>query len=66
MAELRDRKPVILDEAGWPKWLGEEPTTDDELLAMLRPSPDQVLKVWPVHKKVGNVRNNGAELALPI
>ena len=33
---------------------------------MLRPSPDQVLKVWPVDKKVGNVRNKGAELALPV
>ena len=29
--------------------------TDEELLAMLKPSPDQVLKVWPVDKKVGNV-----------
>ena len=66
MAELHDRMPVILDKADWPKWLGEEPATDEELLAMLRPSPDQVLKVWPVDKKVGNVRNKGAELALPV
>ena len=50
----------------WPKWLGEEPATDEELLAMLGPSPDQVLKVWPVDKKVGNVRNKGGELALPV
>jgi putative SOS response-associated peptidase YedK len=66
MAELHDRMPVILDKTDWPKWLGEEPATDEELLAMLRPSPDQVLKVWPVDKKVGNVRNRGAELALPV
>jgi putative SOS response-associated peptidase YedK len=66
MAILHDRMPVILDKADWPKWLGEESATDDELLAMLRPSPDQVLKVWPVDKKVGNVRNKGAELALPV
>ena len=66
MAELHDRMPVILDKADWPKWLGEEPATDEELLAMLRPSPDQVLKVWAVDKKVGNVRNKGAELALPV
>lgn len=31
-----------------------------------RGEPDQVLKVWPVDKKVGNVRNKGAELALPV
>ena len=66
MAELHDRMPVILATADWPKWLGEEPATDEELLAMLRPSPDQVLKVWPVDKKVGNVRNRGSELALPV
>ena len=66
MAELHDRMPVILDKADWPKWLGEEPATDEDLLAMLRPSPDQVLKVWAVDKKVGNVRNKGAELALPV
>ena len=56
--------PVILDEADWPKWLGEEPATEDELLAMLKPCPDEMLKIWPVDKKVGNVRNKGAELAL--
>jgi putative SOS response-associated peptidase YedK len=66
MAELHDRMPVILATADWPKWLGEEPATDQELLAILRPSPDQVLKLWPVDKKVGNVRNKGAELALPV
>ena len=66
IAKLHDRMPVILDRADWPKWLGEEPATDEELLAMLRPSPGQVLKVWPVDKKVGNVRNRGAELAVPL
>ena len=66
MAELHDRMPVILDEADWPKWLGEETATNEELLAMLRPSPDQVLKVWPVDNKVGNVRNRGAELVVPV
>jgi putative SOS response-associated peptidase YedK len=24
MAQIHDRMPVILDEADWPKWLGEE------------------------------------------
>jgi putative SOS response-associated peptidase YedK len=58
--------PVILDEKDWPKWLGEELATNDELLALLRPSPDEWLKIWPVDKKVGNVRNTGRELADPI
>jgi putative SOS response-associated peptidase YedK len=66
IAELHNRMPVILDEADWPKWLGEEPATEEELLALLKPCPDDRLKIWPVDKKVGNVRNTGAELVLPI
>ena len=41
---------VILDEAEWPKWLGEAPATEDELVALLKPSPDASLKMWPVGK----------------
>jgi putative SOS response-associated peptidase YedK len=66
MAEIHNRMPVILDESDWPKWLGEEPATEQELLALLRPCPDEWLKIWPVDNKVGNVRNTGAELKLPI
>ncbi len=33
---------------------------------MLKPCPDDWLKIWPVDKKVGNVRNNGRELALAV
>jgi putative SOS response-associated peptidase YedK len=57
--------PVILPEADWPKWLGEEPATEEELLALLKPSADEALKVWPVDKMVGNVKNNGAQLLVP-
>jgi putative SOS response-associated peptidase YedK len=66
MAEIHNRMPVILDEADWAKWLGEEPATESELLVLLRPCPDERLKIWPVDNKVGNVRNTGAELVLPL
>jgi putative SOS response-associated peptidase YedK len=39
LAELHDRMPVILDEADWRKWLGEEPATEEELVALLKPCP---------------------------
>jgi putative SOS response-associated peptidase YedK len=58
--------PVILAEADWPKWLGEEPASEEELKALLRPCPDPHLKLWPVDKRVGNVKNNGRELADPL
>jgi hypothetical protein len=35
--------------------VGEEPATEDELLALLKPCADEVLKIWPVGKMVGNV-----------
>jgi putative SOS response-associated peptidase YedK len=59
---LHDRMPVILAERDWPKWLGEEPATDDELRALLVPCPSGRLKIWPVSKRVGNVRNNTPDL----
>jgi putative SOS response-associated peptidase YedK len=56
--------PVILDEADWPKWLGEAAATEDELVALLKPSPAASLKIWPVGKMVGNVKNNAPHLAI--
>jgi putative SOS response-associated peptidase YedK len=46
-------------------WLGEEAATQDELLPLLKPYPDEVLKIWPVGKAVGNVKNTGPQLAAP-
>jgi putative SOS response-associated peptidase YedK len=59
MSVLHERMPVILEQADWPGWLGEievDPT------ALLRPSPEGKLRMWPVDKRVGNVRNDGPEL----
>jgi putative SOS response-associated peptidase YedK len=66
MSDLHNRMPVILAEKDWAKWLGEEPATNDELLVMLKPCNDSDLKIWPVDKRVGNVRNKGPELALAV
>ena len=49
-----------------PKWFGEEPATEEELLAMLKPCADEALKIWAVDKMVGNVRNKGPQLAMPL
>jgi putative SOS response-associated peptidase YedK len=65
MGKLHDRMPVILAERDWPKWLGEEPAAEQELLALLKSCPDEALKIWPVNNMVGNVRNNGPQLIRP-
>ena len=66
MGELHDRMPVILAENDWSHWLGEEQASEQELLALLEPCPDEALKIWPVDRMVGNVRNNGPQLSLPV
>jgi putative SOS response-associated peptidase YedK len=59
---LHDRMPVILEEKDWRRWLGEEPTTETELKALLSPCASGCLKIWPVGKRVGNVRNDSPDL----
>ncbi len=66
MARIHDRMPVILAEADWPKWLGEVPATEGELKSLLVPCPSDRIRFWPVDKRVGNVRNDGPELAEPV
>jgi putative SOS response-associated peptidase YedK len=66
MAELHDRMAVILAESDWPKWLGEEPTREEELLALLRPCPNDALKIWPIGAAVGNAKNNGPQLLISV
>jgi putative SOS response-associated peptidase YedK len=62
MVALHERMPVILEQADWPGWLGE---AEIDFSTMLRPSADGVLRIWPVGKRVGNVRNDGPELLAP-
>jgi hypothetical protein len=66
MGELHNRMPVILAEYDWPQWLGEESASEQDLLALLKPCPDEALKIWPVDRMVGNVKNNGPQLVLPV
>jgi putative SOS response-associated peptidase YedK len=63
LAQIHDRMPVIVSPDDWPKWLGEEPANAEQLKALLRPYPADRLLMWPVDRKVGNVRNESADLA---
>jgi putative SOS response-associated peptidase YedK len=62
MAVLHNRMPVILEAGDWPVWLGE---AEGEPVSLLRPAPEGILKLWPVDKRVGNVRNDGPDLIRP-
>lgn len=65
LALLHDRMPVILKPGDWSAWLGEDEADDAALKALLVPYSGS-LRIYPVSKRVGNVRNNDASLAEPI
>ena len=58
LAPIHNRMPVILAPEDWPAWLGETPVDEAALKALLRPYPSEGMHLWPVDKRVGNVRNN--------
>jgi putative SOS response-associated peptidase YedK len=58
--------PVILPREAWRRWLGEDEAGVDELLAMLRPYPAELMCAYPVARRVGNVRNNDPDLLTPL
>ncbi|MCW2239591.1 SOS response-associated peptidase [Azospirillum canadense] len=66
LSELHDRMPVILPSAQWPAWLGEEPVSDETLRSLLRPYPAPEMRMWPVSRDVGNVRNDRPDLLDPL
>ena len=59
MALIHSRMPVIVEEPDWPAWLSE---AEGDAASLLRPAPEDVLRLWPVGRAVNNVRNDGPEL----
>ena len=62
LSVIQPRMPVIIEKADWPLWLGE---AEGDVTALMRPAQEDVLRVWPVDKRVGSVKNNGPELLEP-
>jgi putative SOS response-associated peptidase YedK len=58
---------MLLPPSAWPTWLGEENVDRPETLKMLlAPYPADDMVMWPVDKRVGNVRNNDPALIEPV
>jgi putative SOS response-associated peptidase YedK len=64
MEPVHNRMPVILEPKDYDRWLkpGDpaRPPVD-----LLRPYPAERMRAWPVDDRVGNVRNNDADLLEP-
>lgn len=61
-APIHDRMPAILDREDYAAWLGEKEATPEELRALLKPCPSEVMEAVKVSTKVNNVKNEGAEV----
>jgi putative SOS response-associated peptidase YedK len=54
--------PVILAPENWRAWLGESAADPEELKSLLVPYPAEDKVIWPVDKRVGNVKNKDPSL----
>jgi putative SOS response-associated peptidase YedK len=60
-AKVHNRMPVILDPRDYDRWM--EPGDPSRLpIDLLRPYAAEKMRAWPVHSRVGNVRNNDPQL----
>lgn len=66
MATLHDRMPVVLAPDAVDVWLDPSVTDVDELVALCRPCPSELLEAWPVSTAVNSVRNDGPHLVEPV
>lgn len=64
MAPIHDRMPVLVEPGDRDAWLGPD-TPAEELLALLRPCPDDRLTAYPVSTRVNSPANEGEELVAP-
>lgn len=62
VAGIHDRMPAILAPDDYPRWLGPEPDPRD----LLRPFPASVMTAWPVSPRVNAVREDDADLLVPM
>lgn len=58
--------PVILAADAWCTWLGETNAKAEGLQGLCKPFPSERMTAWPVSARVGNVKNDDAELVQPL
>ncbi len=63
LGEIHDRSPLLVPRDAWGVWLDPAVPDPGDLLI---PGTLGFLEAWPVGKDVGNVRNNGPGLVVPI
>ena len=64
LGHIHDRTPLLVPREDWARWL--DPAVEDPGEHLLVPALDGTLDAWPVGPAVGNVRNDGPQLAQPV
>jgi putative SOS response-associated peptidase YedK len=64
LGHIHDRTPLVVPREAWSRWL--DPQVEDPGEGLLVPAVGGQLDAWPVSTAVGNVRNDGPELVLPL
>lgn len=62
---VHDRMPVILQPADYAAWLGAQ-TKAEDLKALLKPLPEDLMERYRVSRSMSNARNEGRECLDPI
>lgn len=65
MQPIHDRMPAILPREAWQRWLDPDNSDTDSLVAMLRPYPAAGMRERRVSSRVGNVKNQDADVQGP-
>ena len=66
MSEIHDRMPVLLAPQRWQEWLDPANSNIGNLQRLLVPAPEALLTSYAVSSAVNSVKNNNADLVVPI
>jgi len=66
VASIHDRMPVVIPPDAWGRWLDPEAGDVAELNGLLVPAEPSGLVLYPVSRRVNNVRNDERELLEPL
>jgi putative SOS response-associated peptidase YedK len=66
VGQIHDRMPMVITPDHWADWLDPEQSQAGPLQATMQPAMAGGLTSYPVSMAVNSVRNNGAELIVPL
>ena len=66
LAPVHNRMPAVVAENDWDRWLDPATSVRPTLEEVLVPSPDGLLSLHPVDRRVNDARQKGREVTVPV